>query len=157
MKLQARTASADDVMLMYGWANDPLVRDMSLNQGTVPLDTYKRFFSVLRHDTDVLLLIVEGFDNEAWAPVAQVRLHADGAISVSVAADYRGRRLASSVISTALDFASGVFPLDTIIARIQHKNIASIRAFEGAGFTFSKETICKGQPCVEYVYRLNAL
>ncbi|MHB8841272.1 MAG: GNAT family N-acetyltransferase [Candidatus Aquicultor sp.] len=157
MKLQARTASADDVMLMYGWANDPLVRDMSLNQGTVPLDTYKRFFSALRHDTDVLLLIVEGLKNEVWAPVAHVRLHKDGAISVSVAADYRGKRLASPVISTALDFAAGVFPLDTVIARIQHRNVASIRAFEGAGFTFSRETMCKGQPCVEYVYRTSAL
>ncbi len=157
MKLQARIANADDVILMYGWANDPLVREMSLNQGTVPLDTYKRFFSVLRHDTDVLLLIVEGLENDVWLPVAQVRLHKDGAISVSVAADYRGKRLASPVISTALDFAAEVFTLDMVIARIQHRNIASIRAFEGAGFTFSRETTCKGQPCVEYVYKFNAL
>lgn len=157
MELRARAAAQDDVMVTYAWANDPLTRAMSVTSGTLPLDTYKRFFSLLLHDEDVLFLIIEGFEDDNWSPIAQVKLHADGIISVSVAQDYRGRRLATPVIVAALEFAKGRFPVDTVTARIHKENVPSIRAFERVGFIFSKETICKEQPCVEYSYKLSDL
>lgn len=154
MKLRVRTANLEDFKLMHRWINDPLVRKMSSNEGIIPFDTYQRMFIIILSDQDTLLLIVEANDGYIWLPLAQVRLHTDGTISLSIDSQYRGKGLSAPVILAALEYAKRNFPLENVIARILCENTPSIKAFEKAGFSFNRNTSHKGQPCVEYVYRL---
>ncbi|HZD61134.1 MAG TPA: GNAT family N-acetyltransferase [Anaerolineae bacterium] len=155
MDLRVRVANQSDLMLAYRWANDPLTREMNFKQGTVPLDTYMRLFSALLYDEDTLLLIVEGLEDHTWLPIAQVRFHIDGTMSLSIDNGYRGRHLATQVILAALEFAKSNFPINTAIAYMRHENIPSIKAFKRSGFSFNGEAIYKGHSCVEYIFRFD--
>ncbi|MCL6472861.1 MAG: GNAT family N-acetyltransferase [Firmicutes bacterium] len=150
MELRTRKANREDLMLLYGWANDPLTRKMSLNKGTVSLETYYKWFNIYLHDDNILFLIVEGLDKEDWIPIAQVRLHADGEISFSVAKDYRGKGLAARIIINAIEFAKSCFPVNCIVAKVKKDNLASIKSLERAGFNLIGEDTIKRESC--YVY-----
>ena len=154
MDLRARKANHKDCALLFRWANDLQVLNMSFIRGTIPFDTYAKWFSSFLMDKDTLLLIIEGFLGGAWHPISQVRLHSDGEISMSIASEYRGLHLATPVILCALDFARGNFPVKTVIAHIRHENTPSIKAFEKAGFSLNGQATVKGQACLEYTLEL---
>lgn len=149
-----RPANHNDCMLLHSWLNGPLVRKISLNPGQVPIKTLKRWFYVLIADKDVLLFTAELLVNDQWTPIAQIRVHDDGEIGISVHEEYRGKRLATPIILASLDFAGYNFSINKVFARIRCDNVASIRAFKRAGFRFEGEITVKGYPCVEYTYKL---
>ncbi|MBS3908496.1 MAG: GNAT family N-acetyltransferase [Actinobacteria bacterium] len=152
MDIRIREATRDDLKVAHKWANDPDSIRMNAKNGTVPPDTFARFFAELLHDKDVLLLIVEGLCGYDWIPLAQSRLDADGEISIFVDSDYRGRRLATPIILASIEFAGYKLVLPRIIAKIRFENIPSIKAFEQAGFEVTRELVYKGHACVEYEY-----
>ncbi|HCG99469.1 MAG TPA: hypothetical protein DE036_06680 [Actinobacteria bacterium] len=154
MDIRIREATRGDLKIAHKWANDPVNVRMNAKGGTVPPDTFARLFTELLHDKDVLLLVVEGLCDGAWVPLAQVRLDTDGEISLLIDSDYRGRKLATPIILASIEFADDKIPLDRVVAKIKVDNIASIRAFEKAGFDMTGELVCKGYACVEYEYRL---
>lgn len=150
MKLRVRKATREDLMLLYSWANDPLTRKMSLNKGIVPLETYCKWFNLYLWDENTLFLVVEGLDKKDWIPVAQVRLHADGEISFSVAKDHRGKGLAARIILNAIEFAKSCFPVNCIVAKVKKDNLASIKSLKRAGFNLIGEDAVKGESCLVY-------
>jgi len=152
VELRLRIARQEDLMVAYGWANDPLTREMNCKQGTIPLDTFKRFFAELLYDKNILFLIIEGLESNAWHPVGQVKLYENGIISLSIGSEYRGRRLAAPAIRATLEYAGDNFPIDTVTAHIRYDNIPSIKAFERAGFVYNGVT--ENHPCVEYIFKL---
>ena len=154
MDLRVRPVSHDDCILLYRWLNDPLMRAMSLKQGQIPIDIFKRWFYLLVTDKDVLLLIADLLVDDRWVSIAQVRIHADGEDSISICEEYRGKRLATPIILASLDFAKNNFSISNVFTRIRCDNIPSIRAFERAGFRFNGEITVKNYPCVEYIYEI---
>jgi RimJ/RimL family protein N-acetyltransferase len=103
----------------------------------------------------VFLLVAEGRCDGAWVPLAQVRLDINGEIGLLIDSDYRGRKLATPIILASIEFADDKVPFDRVVAKIRVDNIASIRAFEKAGFEVTRELICKGHACAEYEYKLS--
>jgi len=154
MDIRVRLARRDDLKLAHTWANDPVNIRMNAKGGEVPLESFARLFAELLHDKDTILLVIEGLWDSGWVPVAQVRLDTDGEMSILIDRGYRGRRLATPVILASIEFARDMLPLNTVTAKIRLDNLASIKAFERAGFEAARTLSCKGHACVEYAYRL---
>ena len=155
MRLRARLTKEGDLALIFTWINDPLVRSMSFNQAPITLETYKEEFKKILPQQNTHLLIIERYEDSGnWAPIAQVQVDKDGQITMSMACEFRGQQLAESVLKTGIAYVRRDFSIKKLVARVRQNNIASIEAFEGAGFQFVHETNVNGNPCFEYTYRI---
>jgi len=155
MRLRLRPVMEDDFMLLFKWANDPLTRRMSFDTTPISLEDHKKWFNnLLDHQSTQYLFIVEGNKSNNWFPIAQVRFDENGEISVLLAKEFRGKQLAARVIRVGIDYIQRELPLEKIVAHIKPENIASVKAFERAGFRFTRETTVKCHPCLEYIYNI---
>lgn len=130
-------ATADDVQLYYVWVNDPATRQQSFNSEPISWEDHVAWFSRKLTDPNVLLLVfvVQG---ESGDPVGQVRFEkqpdGEAIIGVSVDASFRGKGLASWLIQAAVQTYQEDWGDVPITAYIKPENVASVRAFERAGF-----------------------
>jgi perosamine synthetase len=133
--ISLRRATSDDADLLLDWANDPAVRDASVNADPIRRETHMRWLEAKLASPSVAFYICE----EATAPIgyARVERRADGAgeIAVSVEADRRGAGLGRRLVALASARASEELGLATVTARVKPDNTSSLRTFEAAGFT----------------------
>ena len=145
-----RVATVNDTRLYFDWANDPDTRRQSFNSAPIGWEQHKVWFARKLTDPDALLLVFETVDG---VPVGQVRFEkqadSDVIIGVSVDTAFRGRGLAAELIREACTVcrkkwnnpAPGHNRQNVLIsAYIKPENVASIRAFEKAGFANSHES-----------------
>lgn len=152
MKLRLRKAEENDMMLVFGWANDPLTRKMSFEKEKIDLETHKKWFHDILYSGKCHLLIVEFSENDSWSPCAQVRFDENGEINFSIDIKYRGRHMAADIIKTSLVYAKEKLKINKIIAHIKKENKFSVKVFGKAGFSFSGKSVIKGYDCLEYTY-----
>ena len=153
-KLRLRPAESTDFMLIFNWANDSLTRKMSFNQEPISLEAHEGWFKQVL-SRQILLLVAEAHKSGNWHPIGTFRVGEDGEVSMSLAAEYRGQHLATPVISIGIKNLGPKFHKDKLVAHIKKDNIASIKAFERAGFYFVAEAEVRGNPCLEYIYELS--
>ena len=143
--LTYRLAQTADAQLYFDWANDPDTRRQSFTSNPISLETHTAWFTRKLAAPDAFLLV---FSDEADHPVGQVRFErtpvadmpAEIVISVSVDPSHRGKGIAARMIKQACAFCQEQWDAVTIHAYIKPENQASVRAFEGAGFTLSGES-----------------
>ncbi|MFH4963799.1 UDP-2,4-diacetamido-2,4,6-trideoxy-beta-L-altropyranose hydrolase [Gaetbulibacter sp. M235] len=145
-----RKATKEDMLLVYNWSNDPLVRQNSFNTQEIELVNHEKWFNQKIEDDKVLFLIAL-FDNQ---PVGVVRYEIkedQTIIGVLVAENFRGNKLSSSFLSESAKyyFKQNHLP---IFAYIKEENKASIKAFESAGYSFYKKESVK--EIESFVYKL---
>jgi RimJ/RimL family protein N-acetyltransferase len=146
-----RLARPEDEGLLLHWANDPLARRMSFHPDPITPEEHTVWFRNVLSGSRATQLIVETLDG---TPVGQVRIGQDGEISISLAAERRGRGLAAPSLRAALDWARRELGLARAVARIKPDNEASIKVFEAVGFRCEGETLVAGQRCLTYVKSL---
>jgi spore coat polysaccharide biosynthesis predicted glycosyltransferase SpsG len=132
--LRFRTALAGDCHLFWQWANDPAVRAASFSSDPIPWEGHRAWFAATLDSPAKRLWIVE-YLGEA---MGQVRFDLDGreaTISVSIAKDFRGSRLADTILHLASRKVMEQEDLDVIHAFVKRENEPSIRAFMKAGYT----------------------
>ncbi len=141
--MRLRPATAEDARRIFEWANDPSTRAVSFSSEPIPWETHVAWFERrLADDACQLFLACDGEE-----PVGQVRLDHDGAratISVSIAAEHRGRGLGVAAIREAARVAD----VEAIDAFILEDNARSVAAFERAGFVFAERTTIQGRAAV---------
>lgn len=135
-KFFLRTATADDIRLLYDWANDPLVRRNSFNTEPIAWETHEAWFArMMANDRVRQYIYMMGEE-----PVGQVRISLDAAgeeaeIGYSIAAPYRGkghgRRMLALLEETVREQLPGV---KRLCARVKENNTASVMAFEHTGY-----------------------
>ncbi len=153
MGLRVRSAQEEDVALLFEWANDPLVRKMSFNQHPISHEVHAAWFEKVLESKTIHLLVVESYENSTWIPAGAFRFdESDGEVSISLGSKFRGKSLASPLIRAGMEHIGQIWSGERFIARIKPENWPSIRAFERAGFSFSRETVNKGHVCLEFVY-----
>jgi RimJ/RimL family protein N-acetyltransferase len=128
--VRLRAATEDDAGLLLRWANDPDTRTASFSRGPIDPATHATWLRSVLGDPARRLWIALADD----AAVGQGRLDVlspgDGErISISVAPEARGRRLATPLIAAVCAEAHG-----DVEAEVRLENTASRRAFEAAGF-----------------------
>lgn len=149
--LTCRKATASDVMTYYKWINDEEVRKQSFQTGNVSLEEHTKWFLQKIQDVNCIMLLFEGEHGEG---IGQVRFQKEDEegymVGISVAAVFRGKGYASTLLKDASSYFFNQFPGQKIYAYIKGNNLGSIRSFEKAGFTFSRNLLIAGSESVLY-------
>lgn len=135
-KLTIRKAESKDVDLLYNWSNDELVRTQSFTSEKIPYSAHCEWFTSKLESNNSLIFIVE-IDS---VPAGIVRFESNDettTIGTSIDKLYRGKGLGGAIIriGTTEYFKENYLP---ILAMIKKDNIASIKSFEKAGFSYFK-------------------
>ena len=136
-ELYIRHAKLTDVDLIFEWSNDEKVREQSFDSDVISYESHCEWFKNQLDNKNALTYIIE-FENK---PASLVRIHVNASnatIGVLIAEEFRGKGLARICIRTGVAeyFKTNSSP---ILAFIKKQNIASIKSFEKAGFSFLRD------------------
>lgn len=150
--LSIRKLDEKDKQITFEWTNDPVTRRNSFNSEPILFDQHSKWFNSKFNDKFAYYFVCE-VDSK---PAGLVRFdydHSEQAfiIGISIDVKYRGRKLAITFLKkTCNKFIE--FSNKPIIAYIKEDNIASVKAFENAGFKLKSEVIIHGNESFKYVY-----
>lgn len=125
-----RLATNEDMALLFEWANDRSVRNLSFCTEPIAWETHVEWFQQMMHSQDVIQFIYECDDKM----VGQVRLriqNGTGLISYSIASEYRGNGKATQMLTLLERIVKKEYPkLKELVAEVKEENLASQRVFE---------------------------
>jgi len=149
VEVAVRRAGPGDRDLLLDWANDPATRAASFHPGRIDPETHDRWFAARLASANGGIWIGEV---DGW-PIGQVRVtRVDfdwrrGEVSISLAAEARGRGLSLPLLLAAMTVAGRDLDVTTFVAAIRHGNAASRALFLGAGFSEEMEDVRNGVAC----------
>ena len=132
--LRLRRARAEDVRLLWEWANDPEVRAPSFSTGPIQWETHVAWYAEKFGQNKSLMLIAEDDDG---APIGQIRFDLNGGeaeLNLSLAKEKRGIGLSAPLIKAGVRELFASTECGRVHAFVKPQNTASARAFEKAGF-----------------------
>jgi UDP-2,4-diacetamido-2,4,6-trideoxy-beta-L-altropyranose hydrolase len=132
-RVTLRGAVDADAGRLLVWRNDVDSVRFSVTGRPVTAKDHARWFAARRDDAQGRLWIAE----DGGTPVGQVRVDVKdevGVVSVAVAAEHRGRGIASEMLRAMVAELSAESAVRTLRALVHPENRQSIRAFERAGF-----------------------
>jgi len=135
MSLRLRKVEYADMELLFGWANDDVVRANAFHTEKIPYESHRQWFENMIADVNIYQYIL----CEGEMPIGQIRLNIEdgtATIDYSVASKQRGRGYGSRMLQLmqtqlATDNISHV---TKIVGQVKYKNHASARVFEKCGF-----------------------
>lgn len=134
VQIAVRMATPADCDAIYNWRNAEETRQYFLNSEPVSIETHRVWFQNSLNNPDRVLLIGE----VNAQPVGVLRYDIEGneaLISVYLDPDVTGHGLGSQLIRRGSEWIKSNFKqIHVINAEILRQNIASLRAFESAGY-----------------------
>lgn len=133
-----RQAKPEDMMLLYRWVNDPLVRTNSFQSRPITLEEHQRWFRAALDDPNVSIYILMSDEK----PIGQVRLNRENGIQLidySIDPKYRGQGFGAEILSIIEQHCDRNLPL---VGKVRLNNVASQRIFQKLGYAPSKEVDC---------------
>ena len=140
--LEIRNANIKDVDLLFRWSNDELVRKQSFVSNAIPYEGHCNWYNAKLEDENSIMFILE--INAIPAGVVRFDLNEESAtIGISIDENFRGKGFGQTFIELGVNeyFIENELP---VLASIKKDNIASIKSFVKAGFTFFREEEIKG-------------
>lgn len=150
-ELKVRLATKDDCVNYFNWANDPLVREQSLNSAVIEWDEHQKWFSEKISSSMSEMYVVEA----SGLPVGQVRFElVDETAEINYSLDelVRGR----SWSATSVDLAISTFRTQNeclLKAQVRKANARSSSVFIKLGFV---DTSKNNSENLEYQLGINA-
>jgi L-amino acid N-acyltransferase YncA len=139
---------------LWEWANEEQVRAASFSSAPISWETHKIWFEKKLKQNGCCIFIAE---SEQGSPFGQVRfdLRPDGdyEIAVSIARDWRGRRLATPLLEAVLSTFGAKHWGCTIHAFIKSQNYASLKSFAKSGFIEIGIEDVRGQAAAHFIYK----
>lgn len=133
-----REATSEDLMLLFNWANDPEVRKQSFNPNPIRLESHTRWLQARLEDERAKLYIAES----AGEPAAHIRFDIEddtATISYLIGREYRGMGLGHVILQRGVARLMRQKPeVKLVEGLVQPENLASVRAFEKAGFSYGE-------------------
>lgn len=136
LTIKLRRARQEDCLMLWEWANDPEVRRQAFDPQPIPKESHILWFNDKLADPNCAIYIVEADDGQA---VGQVRfdLHREDGTAVidfSIDATIRGHGFGSAALREASRLFMDNHPVTSVSGLVKPENVASLRAFEKAGF-----------------------
>lgn len=133
--LSIRPATIDDAELLWNWANDSSVREVSINPNPIPWDSHIKWFAErLNSSTTRFYILLEDS-----IPVGQIRYdmveNKAAEISFSIDGEHRGKGLGKEILRVTRETAWRDLDCESITAFVILGNEASRKAFERTDFT----------------------
>ena len=137
-RITLRPATSGDLLLLYNWANDPVVRANSFHTENISLDEHKIWFENCLADENIFIFILM-LEN---IPIGQVRLNKTDnfyIINYSIDINYRaqgyGKIILQLLENTLLDKNFG----GKLVGYVKKNNVASQLIFKSLSYTEFEE------------------
>jgi UDP-2,4-diacetamido-2,4,6-trideoxy-beta-L-altropyranose hydrolase len=131
-----RPVSLTDSAQLLAWTNDPTVRQHSFSPAPVAQPKHEQWLAARLQDPNSLLLLAE--DAATGQPLGLIRFQVEAGqatLSYLLDAAFRGRGLAPLLLLAGTRLATAAFPaVRQVVGHVQPTNMASVKAFERAGF-----------------------
>jgi UDP-2,4-diacetamido-2,4,6-trideoxy-beta-L-altropyranose hydrolase len=141
--LTLRKATINDLQLVFEWNNDPEVRRHSFYPEPILLEDHTIWYKAKLEDAASKIYIAE----VVGKPAAQIRFDVkddQAKISYLISKNYRGKGLGHTVLLKGITkLLAEDKSVNLVVGLVQKDNLASVRAFEKAGFTY-------GEPAANY-------
>ncbi|WP_282115639.1 UDP-2,4-diacetamido-2,4,6-trideoxy-beta-L-altropyranose hydrolase [Cellulophaga baltica] len=150
LSISFRKAEEEDLLQVYNWSNDVLVRQNSYNSDSISIEKHKIWYLEKIKNKNTLFLIA--LINNKQAGIVRFEINKGySIIGILVSKEFRGQKLASAFLNRSAEkyFENYDSP---ILAYIKKENIASIKSFEKARYTYFKDEIING--ITSFVYKL---
>jgi RimJ/RimL family protein N-acetyltransferase len=132
--LKIREATESDAKLIFNWSNDSLVRAQSFYSNTIEFENHENWFKE-KLQNDNSLLVINNFDGNNIGLVRYEIENDKCSVGILIDEKFRGKGLSSSMLINSSSYYFKKFSTP-IFAYIKESNIASIRSFEKAGYSF---------------------
>ena len=133
-RYELRDAEADDINLLFTWANDPVTRKNAFHTEQIPFEDHKRWFTKLLNDSTQRQYIFM----KNGQPVGQIRFSIsedEAEIDYSIAPDKRGYGYGKCMIELAKKrFHADCPEVKKLIGQVKIENYASSNCFKKSGF-----------------------
>lgn len=154
MHFQVRRATSDDCRLYFEWANDPIVRQNSINQAAIPWENHWRWFAHKLKDEHTYLYLVY-LKNQA---IGQVRFdirHSEAIINYSVAASFRGKGLSKPLLHNAMHQLQeeATQQIRHFKALVKPENTPSVKVFEKLDFIQKEKEEIQGEDYLIFYHK----
>lgn len=146
-----RPIDSQDMDFTFLLSNDSMTRKNSYQTEEIAYSSHKSWFQSKIEDSAAFYFIGE-FNRKSVAFLRIDRKEKENVIGIALHEDCRGKKLSSSFLKEITKAFNYKYPGEKVIAYIKSNNIASIKAFEKAGFTFCEEIKIKSIPTKKYRY-----
>jgi len=144
----SRPVNWDDKDLLWEWANDPVVRNNSINSEYIPFEDHVSWLKYKLDSSETYFCIIE----KNQIPVAQIRYEYISEymaeINFSVAKEFRGMGIGTSALDITIRDACNYLHVSIIRGIVLLDNKASQAVFKKAGFKISGKDNFHGKPCL---------
>lgn len=150
MNISFRKCDENDMLIVFNWSNDEVVRKSSYNSSIIELEDHKSWFEKKINNKKSLFLVA--LVNKVPAGMVRYEVEDEHSIvGVVVSKEFRGQSLASEFLrkSARLYFKKFNAP---ILAYIKKENKASINAFKNAKYEYLKEKVVQGS--ISLIFKL---
>ena len=151
VNLTLRRAQPDDCKLMWTWSNDPEVRAVSLSSVPIPWETHVKWFGARMKSPECLIYMAMNRDRKL---IGQIRFEICGneaIVSVLLTKEARGLGYGPALIVRGSEQCFVDSAIGRIHAYIKPSNVASILAFDRAGFRDVGDTVVDNQTVRQYI------
>ena len=125
-----RRATAEDVMLIYEWANDKGVRENSFNSNPIQLEDHICWYeNKMQSKTTLFYILMNG-----EKPIGQIRLELEDVsaqVNYSISAQHRGKGYGKEMLRLVEVELQTLHPeIKKMVAEVKGDNEASQRVFQ---------------------------
>lgn len=141
-QLTLRKAGPNDMQQCFEWANDSESRKFSYSQDPIPWERHVAWFQNKIEDPDCFYFIASVGPSNVGQMRFEWKKELDAfQTSYSIDRAWRGKGLSHYLLSKAAQALKATVPSAKIVGFVQEKNVASVKAFRGAGFEMSPTNI----------------
>lgn len=151
LNISFRKATKNDLLQVYNWSNNTLVRENSYNSMPLKLKDHSKWFLDIIKSKDTLFLIAM-VNNHPAGIVRYTIKNGYSVVGIIVSEEYRGQKLASKFLLKGANKYFEKFETP-ILAFIKKENTASVKSFQKANYKYFKDEIINGSS--SFVYKLN--
>jgi len=156
-RIRLRHVREMDKRLLWEWANDPDVREVSFSVEPIPWERHRQWFDSKLNDPQCVFLIAINAEEQ---PVGQVRYEISGpdaVVSMSLDTKFRGQGYGRMMLASASRKLFRNSQAQVIHAFVKPENHVSVNAFLKAGFTDLGLTGMNGQEAIHLVLSREAM
>ena len=152
-----RRVEHGDCRRLFDWANEAEVRRQSFSSELISWEDHQRWFARKLQDPRCYHFVGLG---EEGAQVGMVRFDVEGEIadiSVSVDREHRGGGMGAALIRAGVEALARAGEVAKIHAYIKDENVASVRAFERAGFGGIEQVTVGARGAVRLTFNMETI
>jgi UDP-2,4-diacetamido-2,4,6-trideoxy-beta-L-altropyranose hydrolase len=138
-KVHLRFAEKEDCKNIYGWRNNTRMREIAFNSDEIPFEEHEKWFyeAIKNPNRNIFIIMDENFNDIGTIRFDKKGKHA--LVNIIIGWDFVGKGYGSlGIMRGSIDYLNN-FEVGYIIAEIKKDNLASIKAFEKAGYKLYKE------------------